>query len=63
MFLIVIMAPLGLPVIKPLAKELALIMRTNSLLPSSYMSLSYTGMVKDTLVTPAGNVTMYSPEK
>ena len=57
------MALLGLPAITPLGKELALIMRTNSLLSSSYILLSYTGMVKDTLVSPAGNVTTYGPEK
>ena len=57
------MALLGLPAITPLGKELALIMRTNSLLSSSYILLSYTGMVKDTLVSPAGIVTTYGPEE
>ena len=57
------MALLGLPAITPLGKELAFIMRTNSLLFSSCMSLSYNEMFKATLVTPAANVTMYGPEK
>ena len=52
---------LGLPMIIPSGNDSALIVRVNFSL-SSHTSSSYMEILNDTLVTPAGNVTLYGPD-
>ena len=57
----IMIALLGLLLITPLGNESVLMMRVN-FSSSSKPSSSCIEMLNDTLVTPAGNVTVYGPE-
>ena len=57
----IIMTLLGLPVVTPSGNESVLIAILKFSL-SSGISSSYIMILNNTLVTPAGNVTLYGPE-
>ena len=57
----IIITVLGLPMIIPSGNDSVLIVSVKFSLPSSTSS-SYIKTLNDTLVTPAGNVTLYGPD-